>query len=97
MATNQGILRKTVPLSGDQYPICPNSIFLDADRTTTFGRTSSSETNVRLLSRKTPLMISRKHASITFEDGKWTILDHNVSRCLSSGICLIAFKFNCKS
>lgn len=84
MDNNQGILRKTVPLSGEQDPICPNSIFLDAEKETMFGRTSSSETNVRLLSRKTPLMISRKHASIAFGDGKWTIVDHNVSRCLAS-------------
>lgn len=93
MATNQGILRKTVPLSGEQDPICPNSIFLDAEKTTMFGRTSSSETNVRLLSRKTPLMISRKHASIAFGDGKWTIVDHNVSSCLGLGFCFLLCTF----
>jgi hypothetical protein len=74
---NQAILRRVGRFFGEQQPICPNSILLNASKTTTFGRTVAS--NVRLLSCKVPLMISRKHASIIFEDEKWMIVDHNVS------------------
>ncbi|CAB3995002.1 E3 ubiquitin- ligase RNF8-like [Paramuricea clavata] len=72
---NQAILRRVGRFFGEQQPICPNSILLNASKTTTFGRTVAS--NVRLLSCKVPLMISRKHASVTFQDEKWTIIDHN--------------------
>lgn len=74
---NQAILRRVGRFSGEQQPICPNSILLNASKSTVFGRTTAS--NVRLLSSKVPLMISRKHASISFQDEKWTIVDHNVS------------------
>ena len=80
MANNlehQAILRRVGCFSGDQQPICPNSVLLNASKITIFGRTANS--NVRLLSCKVPLMISRKHASISFQDEKWTIVDHNVS------------------
>ena len=81
---NQAILRRVGQL--EQQPICPNSILLNASKTTTFGRTVAS--NVRLLSCKVPLMISRKHASVTFQDEKWTIIDHNVS-----GLLLVVLDF----
>ena len=74
---NQAILRRVGRFFGEQQPICPNSILLNASKTTTFGRTVAS--NVRLLSCKVPLMISRKHASVIFQDEKWMIIDHNVS------------------
>lgn len=74
---DQAILRRVGRFSGEQQPICPNSVLLSALKPTTFGRTTAS--NVRLLSCKVPLMISRKHASIIFQDEKWTIIDHNVS------------------
>ena len=74
---NQAILRRVGRFSVEQQPICPNSILLNASKSTVFGRTTAS--NVRLLSSKVPLMISRKHASISFQDEKWTIVDHNVS------------------
>ena len=76
---NKAILRRLGGVSEQQAnePICPNSILLSSSKTTTFGRTR--ESTVRLLSALVPLMISRKHASITFQDEKWTIVDHNVS------------------
>ncbi|XP_028409816.1 E3 ubiquitin-protein ligase rnf8-like [Dendronephthya gigantea] len=73
--SDQAILRRVGRFSGEQQPICPNSVLLNALKPTTFGRTTAS--NVRLLSCKVPLMISRKHASIIFQDEKWTIIDHN--------------------
>lgn len=74
-------LRKTAPVGGKADAICPNTILLRQDKTLTFGRiVVSGEVNVRLQSRIAPLMISRKHATVSNKDGKWTILDHQVGR-----------------
>ena len=74
----EALLRKVVPVSGKNDPVCPNSILLLPDKPTAFGRVISPETNVRLLSKNTPLMISRKHATVAFSAGKWTVVDHEV-------------------
>ena len=76
----QACLRKTVPVCGRNDSVCPNSILLLPDKATTFGRVISAETDVRLLSKSTPLMISRRHATISVLAGKWTIVDHEVKR-----------------
>ena len=59
-------------------PICSNTIVLSKERPSTFGRVTSPDVNVRLLSRVTPLMISRKHATVAFSAGQWSITDHSV-------------------
>ncbi|EDO48594.1 predicted protein [Nematostella vectensis] len=69
-------LRKTVPVGGKNDPVCPNTILLLKDKPLTFGRVISTETNVRLLSKQTPLMVSRKHATVAYSAGEWTIVDH---------------------
>lgn len=71
-------LRKTVPVSGKNDSVCPNSVLLLPERPATFGRIISPDTNVRLLSKVTPLMISRRHATISVSAGKWRIIDHEV-------------------
>ena len=73
-------LRKTLPVSGENDSFCPNSVLLLPDKATTFGRIISTDTNVRLLSKTTPLMISRRHATISVSAGKWTIVDHEVKK-----------------
>lgn len=79
--SDQAILRRIGSFTGEQQPICPSSINLTflskSKKACTFGRTVAS--HVRLLSSKMPLMISRHHASITYEREKWMIVDHNVS------------------
>lgn len=72
----EACLRKTVPVCGKNDSFCPNSILLLQDKATTFGRVISAETDVRLLSKSTPLMISRRHATISVSAGKWTMVDH---------------------
>ena len=76
----EACLRKTVPVSGKNDSFCPNSVLLLPDKATTFGRIISPETNVRLLSKNTPLMISRRHSTISVSAGKWTIIDHEVKK-----------------
>ena len=36
------------------------------------------DVNTRLLSKTTPLMISRRHATVTVENGKAFVVDHGV-------------------
>ena len=74
-------LRKVVPVSGHNDPICANTLYLSSASPITVGRTLSEDVQVRLLSKNTPLMISRKHASIylSAEDNKVYIEDHKVS------------------
>lgn len=74
---NQAIMRRVGHCHGEDQPMCPNSIILNATKVTTFGRTAAS--NVRLLSCKAPHMISRQHASVCFFEGKWAVIDHTVS------------------
>ena len=76
----EACLRKTVPVSGEKDSFCPNSVLLLPNKAITFGRIISRETNVRLLSKTTPLMISRRHATISVSAGKWTIVDHEVRK-----------------
>ena len=76
----EACLRKTVPVSGENDSFCPNSVLLLPDKATTVGRIISPETSVRLLSKNTPLMISRRHATISVSAGKWTIVDHEVKK-----------------
>eukprot|EP00795_Rhopilema_esculentum_P003159 gene3159-1463_t len=71
----QGWLRKVDPVVDKNGPVCPNTVFLPIEKPFTFGR-SGSGVSIQLVSRKTPLMISRKHATIGFRDGKWMITDH---------------------
>lgn len=74
-------LRKTVPVGGKGDPVCPNTILLVPEKPVTFGRiVVSGEANVRLQSKIAPLMISRKHATISCCSGKWSVVDHEVSR-----------------
>lgn len=73
-------LRKVIPVCNKNDPICANTIFLSYSKPITVGRTLSDDVQVRLLSKTTPLMISRRHASILIsDDGKINIEDHNVS------------------
>ena len=75
---HEALLRKTVPIGGKNDSYCPNSVLLLPDRPTTFGRIISPDTNVRLMSKTTPLMISRRHATVSVSAGKWTVVDHEV-------------------
>lgn len=74
----EAVLRKTVPVGGKNDSHCPNSVMLLPDRPTTFGRIISPDVSVRLTSKTTPLMISRRHATVSVSAGKWTIVDHEV-------------------
>ena len=73
----QGLLRKVNPVVNKDGPLCPNSVYLSRDKPCTFGRASTGVTT-QLVSRTTPLMISRKHATLGFRDGKFSITDHDV-------------------
>ena len=74
-------LRKVVPVSSKKDPICANTIYLSPTKPITVGRTLSKDVQVKLLSKSTPLMISRKHASLQVdESGMINVEDHNVSR-----------------
>lgn len=68
-------LRKIIPVTRKEDPICANNIYL-SKKGTTFGRIVSSDVQERLLSKNTPLMISRKHATIVVEGGNINISDH---------------------
>ncbi|XP_002157712.2 E3 ubiquitin-protein ligase rnf8 [Hydra vulgaris] len=70
-------IRKVVPVVSKKDPICSNIIPLLEKKANTFGRIMSDEVNIRLLSKVTPLMISRKHATITCDEGRVTIVDHH--------------------
>lgn len=72
-------LRKLVPVASKDDPICLNAVYLSLNKPTVFGRILTDEVKVRLLSKSTPLMISRKHATITYDDGLWNITDHKVN------------------
>ena len=74
----QGLLRKANPVVNKDGALCPNSVYLARDKPCIFGRASTGVT-VQLVSRTTPLMISRKHATLGFRDGSFSITDHNVS------------------
>lgn len=74
-SAQQCCLRKLNPVVNKNGPICPNSVFLSKDKCSTIGR-GVDEVNIRLLSRKAPLMISRKHATVAFQDEVWTITDN---------------------
>ena len=78
-SAQQCCLRKLNPVVNKNGPICPNSVFLSKDKCSTIGR-GVDEVNIRLLSRKAPLMISRKHATVAFQDEVWTITDNEVRR-----------------
>ena len=79
-------LRKIVPVSttSKKDPICSNYIYLSTNKAATFGRILSEEVQVRLLSKSTPLMISRKHATVYYdsEGESFLVTDHNVRICL---------------
>ena len=81
-------LRKVVPVSTTSKidPICSNYIYLSTNKAATFGRILSEEVQVRLLSKSTPLMISRKHATMYYdsEGESFMVTDHNVRICLVS-------------
>ena len=74
----QGLLRKVNPVVNKDGPLCPNSIYLAGNKPCVFGRASTGVTT-QLVSRRTPLMISRKHATLGFRDGHFLITDHDVS------------------
>ena len=74
----RGWLRKVNPVVNKDGPLCPNTVYLPTDKPCTFGRSSTGVTT-QLVSRATPLMISRKHATVGFRDGQFTITDHEVS------------------
>lgn len=80
-------LRKIIPVTRKEDPICANNIYL-SKKGTTFGRIVSSDVQERLLSKNTPLMISRKHATIVVEGGNINISDHQV-RLLLPKYCAI--------
>lgn len=74
----QGWLRKVNPVVNKDGPLCPNTVYLSREKACTFGRSTTGVTT-QLISRTTPLMISRKHATVGFRDGQYTITDHEVS------------------
>lgn len=74
----QGWLRKVKPVVNKDGPLCANTVYLPRDKPCIFGRSSSGVTT-QLVSRTTPLMISRKHATVGFRDGQFTVIDHEVS------------------
>ena len=70
-------LRKIRQTSLNRDP--SNFIYLSSAKPTIIGRVIADDVNTRMLSKSTPLMISRRHATVTFEDGKVFVVDHNVS------------------
>jgi len=71
-------LRKVVPVQGRNDPLCANTLYLSCTNPITVGRQLSEDVQVRLLSKNTPLMISRKHASVYLsEDSNVYVEDHN--------------------
>jgi len=72
----RGLLRKVNPVVNKDGPLCPNSIYLAGNKPCVFGRASTGVTT-QLVSRRTPLMISRKHATLGFRDGHFLITDHD--------------------
>jgi len=76
-------IRKTVPVSSKKDPFCLNNIYLSSNKSVTFGRQLTEGVHVRLLSKTTPLMISRKHATIapspesSEEKVCFAVTDHN--------------------
>lgn len=53
-----------------------NSITLNSSIPTTIGRVIMDDVNTKMLSRKTPLMISRRHATVTLNNGRVFVTDH---------------------
>ena len=56
-----------------------NYISLSSARPTVVGRVITDDVNTKMLSKVTPLMVSRRHASLTIENGKVFVIDHSVS------------------
>lgn len=56
-----------------------NNIILSEENPTTVGRVLLDDVHIRLHSKGTPLMISRKHATLTVVDNHVFVLDHDVS------------------
>jgi len=54
-----------------------NFIYLSSAKPTIIGRVIADDVNTRMLSKSTPLMISRRHATVTFENGKVFVVDHS--------------------
>ena len=75
-------LRKVNPVVNRDGPVCPNTVYVTKNRPCTFGRSSGNGVNAQLVSRTTPLMISRKHSTVAYRDGQWTITDHEVRKLL---------------
>ncbi len=71
-------LRKVELVVNKDGAVCPNSVLLSKEVPAVLGRAVEG-VNIRLLSRKTPLMISRKHATVEFAEESWMITDHGVS------------------
>jgi len=55
-----------------------NVISLSPDRPVTIGRVIMDGVNTKLLSKTTPLMISRRHATLSVENGRIFVVDHEV-------------------
>ena len=56
-----------------------NFIRLSSVKPTIVGRVLTDDVNTKMLSKVTPLMVSRRHASLTIENGKVFVVDHSVS------------------
>ena len=56
-----------------------NNIDLSTTRPVTVGRVLSDDVHVRLFSKSTPLMISRKHATLSVIGSRVFVVDHEVS------------------
>eukprot|EP00794_Sanderia_malayensis_P020349 gene20349-22353_t len=71
---NEFCLRKLDVVQSRNGPVCPNSVLLSKDKPCVVGRAVEGVT-LRLISQRTPIMISRKHATVEFRDDLWTITD----------------------
>lgn len=71
-------LRKIRP-SGKKEAVSINNIFLSEGIPATIGRVVSDDVHISLHSKSTPLMISRKHATLSVVNNHVFVVDHDVS------------------
>ena len=85
-------LRKISPSGKKEAPF--NNIILTDEKPVTLGRVLQDDVHVRLLSKSTPLMISRKHATLSVENSRVFVVDHNVrSLNVFSPLCVFTFSY----
>ena len=81
-------LRKIRPTKEESV----NSVKLSSGRPTIIGRVLVDDVNTKMLSKITPLMVSRRHATFTIENGKIFVFDHSVSLFII--ICLLILQLS---